>query len=447
MDNHRSLDSEIFALAIPAFATLVSEPLLLMADSAIIGHLGTTQLAGLGIAANVLGVLTGLCLFLAYGTTATVARKLGARDLAGALSGGFDGLVLAVVLGLLLCSGLQLGVGPVISLYGVAPDISAAAHTYLRISALGLPSLLVMLASTGVLRGLQDTRTPLYVAVGTNLANIGLNVLLVYGFDLGIAGAATGTVISQTAAAIFLTAVVLRGARRVGAHLRLRVWGVLQAAREGFWLLLRTLSLQIALTATTVVAAAGGAVVLGSHQIANSIWVFLAFALDAIAIAAQAIIGRYLGAEDVAAVRALTRRMIGWGFLCGVVFGVLLAVGRPLYIRIFTPDQAVRDLVAQVILVIAITAPIAGIVMVLDGVLIGAGDGRYLAVAGFIATAVYLPLAIAVDFAGAGLVSLWIAYMIWVVARAVTLALRARGTRWMRTGATISATSSDISGE
>ena len=432
----RALDREIFALAAPTFATLVSEPLLLLADSAIVGHLGTEQLAGLGIAGNVLGVLVGLSIFLAYGTTGSVARRLGAGDRVGALTAGFDGMVLAVLVGVLLAGLLEAVLVGVIGLYDVSPGVADQAQTYLRIAALGLPGVLLTLASTGVLRGLQDTRTPLYVVIATNLANIGLNLLLVYGLGLGIAGSALGSLLAQSSAAVVLAAVVVRGMRRNHAPLELRPGGVLHAARTGVWLVLRTAALQAGITLTTVVAAGLGVVALAAHQVSMSIWTLLAFALDAIAIAGQAIIGRNLGAGDVALGRAMTRRMIGWGILFGVGFGLLVVLARPLYVGLFSPDPAVQSLLSRVLLVMGLATPIAGVVFVLDGVLIGAGDGRYLALAGLIALLAYVPAALIVQRTGAGLVWLWVAYGWYVTARMLTLLWRIRGSAWLRTGAT-----------
>ena len=431
----RRLDREIFWLALPTFATLVSEPLLLLADSAIVGHLGTTELAGLGIAANVLGIVTGLCIFLAYGTTGTVARRLGAGDRAAALAGGVDGLVLAVGLGMLLAVALEVALPVVIGAYGVSDDVGAAATSYLRVAALSIPSILLLLAGTGVLRGLQDTRTPLYVAVATNLANVALNLAFVYGLGLGIAGSALGTLVAQTAAGLFVAVVVVRGARREHSRLAFRPAGVLAAARSGSWLIARTATLQVAITITTVVAATGGAVALASHQIVTSLWTLLAFALDAIAIAGQAIIGRLLGAGEVATGRAMTRRMVGWGVVCGLAFGLLVLLSRPLYVGIFTPDPEVQQLVGRVLVVVALVTPVAGVVFVLDGVLIGAGDGRYLALAGLLALLAYLPMALAVHATQAGLLWLWVAYGGFMAARMTTLLLRARGDTWARVGA------------
>lgn len=431
----RRLDREIVSLALPTLATLVSEPLLLIADSAIVGHLGTNQLAGLALAANVLGVLTGLSIFLAYATTGTVARRLGAGERSSALSGGFDGLVLAVGLGVVLCLALQAAIPAVTGAYDVTPAVAVAATTYLRIAAFGLPSVLLLLAGTGVLRGLQDTRTPLRVVIGANLANIGLNLLLVYGVGLGIAGSALGTLIAQTGAAVVVAAVVLRRMRAARAPARLRPGGVLRAARAGGWLVLRTATLQGAVTLTTLVAATAGTAALAAHQVVTSLWVLLAFALDAVAIAGQSLIGRALGAGDVALGRALTRRMLGWGVTAGVVFGLVVWLGRPLYVGLFSPDPGVQQLVGRVLLVVVVVTPVAGVVYVLDGVLIGAGDGRYLAGAGLVALLGYVPLALTVGHTDAGLVWLWVAYGGFMLARAVTLSLRARTDRWLRVGA------------
>ncbi|MGI8458318.1 MAG: MATE family efflux transporter [Propionibacteriaceae bacterium] len=429
------VDREILALALPTFATLVSEPLLLLADSAIVGHLGTVPLAGLGIATNVIGVLVGLSVFLAYGTTGAVARRVGAGDPRAAVAGGLDGMVLAVLVGTGLAVVLQVLLPTVVGWYDTGPDVAAAATAYLRIAACGLPSVLLLLASTGVLRGLQDTRTPLYVAVATNLANIGLNVLLVYGLGLGIAGSALGTLVAQTSAAVVLAAVVLRGARRQHAELRFRPGRVLAAARQGGWLILRTASLQIGVTLATRTAAGFGGVALATHQVTTSIWALLVFALDAVAIAAQAIVGRYLGAGDVTAVRRLTRRMIGWGVGTGLGFGLLLALARPLYDGLFSSDPEVQQLLARVLLVLALGTPVAGVVFVLDGVLIGAGDARYLALAGALALAAYLPLVLLVNRFDAGLVWLWAAWVGYLVARMITLLVRSGGSSWLRTGA------------
>ena len=419
----------------PAFATLVSEPLLILADSAIVGHLSTASLAGLGIAANLLTLLVGLSVFLAYSTTATVSRRLGAGDLTGALARGQDGMVLGLLVGLGLAVGLSALAGPLTGLYATDPTVHAEATRYLHVAACGLPGVLVMLASTGVLRGLQDTRTPLYVTVSANLANIGLNLLLVYPVGLGIVGSATGTAVSQLAAGGFLAWRVRVTAARAGVPWQVRPARVLQTAREGGWLVLRTAELQLAITSTTVVAAGLGAATLAAHQVVTGLWSLLALALDAVAIAGQAIVGRWLGAGDTVRARRLAGRMIVWGMLAGLAFGVVLVALRHVYVGLFTPDPAVQALIVAALLVFAVVAPINGVVFVLDGVLIGAGDARYLALAGLVAVAAYLPIVLSVHLTGAGLTWLWAGYGCYMVARLIVLVVRFRGSAWMRTGA------------
>ncbi len=430
-------DREIFRLAVPAFAALVSEPLFLLADAAIVGHLGTAQLAGLGIAGAVLQTLLGVFVFLAYGTTASVARQLGAGDRRRALAQGVDGLWLALALGLLtLLVGVALA-EPIVTLFGPDPAVSTHAVTYLRISSLGLPAMLLVLAATGVLRGLLDTRTPLMVAIAANVANVVLNLALVYGAGLGIAGSAIGTVLAQVGAAVALMVVVVRGARGYGAPLTPDLTGIRTAGRLGVPLLMRTLTLRAALLVTTYVATAQGAASLAAHQVAFTLWTFLAFALDAIAIAAQALTGRTLGAGDVASTRALTRRMMGWGIVSGVVTGGLLFGTRDLLAPLFTPDPAVQGLLTAVLVVAALQQPVAGVVFVLDGVLIGAGDGAYLAWAGVITLACFVPLALLVLASSGGLLWLWAAFGAFMTARLVTLVVRERGDVWLVTGAAI----------
>jgi putative MATE family efflux protein len=439
----RAQDREIWRLAVPAFLTLAAEPLFLLADAAIVGHLGTAPLAGLGIAAAVLQTVVGLCVFLAYGTTASVARHLGAGDTRGALAQGIDGLWLAVVIGAVsTVVGVAL-TDQLVGLFGAGPEVTEQAATYLRIALLGVTPLLVMLATTGVLRGLQDTRTPLYVAVGGNVLNVLLNLALVYGLDLGIAGSAWGSVLAQVASAGVLAAVVVTAARREHAPLRPDRPGILAAARAGVPLVVRTLTLRAALLVTTyavTLAAAdvtGQTVDLATHQLAFTLWTFLAFVLDSIAIAAQALTGRYLGAGDVAGTRAVTDRMVRWGLWSGVVTGLALASASPLLGPLFTADEAVHERLVAVLVVAALGQPIAGVVFVLDGVLIGAGDGRYLAWGGVVVLAVYAPVALLAVLAGGGLLAVWTAFAgLFMGARLVILLRRARGEAWLVTGIT-----------
>ncbi|WP_413758189.1 MATE family efflux transporter [Streptomyces sp. MMBL 11-3] len=434
--SRRRHDREIVALAVPAFGALIAEPLFLMADTAIVGHLGTAQLAGLGVASALLATAVSVFVFLAYATTAAVARRVGAGDLPAAIRQGMDGIWLALLLGLAVIVVVLPTAPAVVELFGSSDTAAPYAVTYLRISALGIPAMLVVLAATGVLRGLQDTRTPLYVAVAGFVANGVLNVALVYGAGLGIAGSAWGTVIAQFAMAAAYLVVVVRGARRHGASLRPDAAGIRACARAGAPLLVRTLSLRAILMIATAVAARLGDADIAAHQIILSLWSLLAFALDAIAIAGQAIIGRYLGAGDALGARQVCRRMVEWGIGVGVVLGGLMIAARPLFLPLFTGDSTVHDTALPALLVVALAQPICGVVYVLDGVLMGAGDGPYLARAMLLTLAVFAPAALLVPVFGGGLTALWAAMTLMMTVRMLTLWLRTRSGRWVVTGAT-----------
>ncbi|MCT9076440.1 MATE family efflux transporter [Streptomyces fulvoviolaceus] len=432
----RQHDREIVALAVPAFGALVAEPLFVMADSAIVGHLGTAQLAGLGVASALLMTAVSVFVFLAYATTAAVARRVGAGDLPAAIRQGMDGIWLALLLGAAVIAVVLPTAPAIVELFGTSDTAAPYAITYLRISALGIPAMLVVLASTGVLRGLQDTKTPLYVAVAGFIANGALNAGLVYGADLGIAGSAWGTVIAQFGMAAAYLVVVVRGARRHGASLRPDAAGITASAQAGVPLLVRTLSLRAILMIATAVAARLGDADIAAHQIILSLWSLLAFALDAIAIAGQAIIGRYLGADDTEGARQACRRMVEWGLAVGIALGTLVVISRPLFLPLFTSDSLVKDAALPALVIVALSQPICGVVFVLDGVLMGAGDGPYLAWAMVLTLAVFTPVALLVPGLGGGLTALWAAMTLMMAVRMLTLWLRARSGRWLVTGAT-----------
>jgi putative MATE family efflux protein len=427
-------DGEILRLAVPAFGSLVAEPLFLLGDSAIVGRIGTVPLGGLGVASQALSTLVGISIFLAYGTTAAVARQLGAGNHRAAIRQGIDGLWLAAVIGaVVLAAGWPLA--PAIAgAFGGSAAVTAQAAIYLRISLIGAPAMLAVLAGTGVLRGLQDTRTPLTVAVAANLVNLALNATFVLGLHWGIAGSAWGTVIAQLGAALVYLTVVGRGARRAGVSFAPDRAGVRGAAFAGGSLVLRTLALQATLVIVTAIAARQGNAAIAANQVAFRIWNLLTLALDAIAIAGQAITGRHLGAGDAAAARAATSRMIAWGAAYGVAFGLAVLAARPLLPGLFDAAPDVRRLLLSVLFIVAAVQPVSGVVFVLDGVLIGAGDQDYLAVAGLVTLAVF-GAAVAVLVPGRGLVALWIAFSAWMLARLVTLTARARSSRWLVTGA------------
>ncbi|NYE95990.1 putative MATE family efflux protein [Psychromicrobium silvestre] len=435
----RGINRQILRLALPAFGALIAEPLFLIADSAIVGHLGVDALAGVGLASTLLQTAVGLLVFLAYSTTPAVARLIGAGRQREAIAVGRDGIWLAALLGAVIAILGFFAAEPLLRLMGAQGAVLEQAGVYLKFSMPGVPAMLLVLAATGVLRGLQDTRTPLLVAGVGFALNAALNYLLVYSAGLGVAGSAIGTSIAQWVMAAVYLLIVLGTARKhrlsIGPHWR----GVASLTSVGGWLLLRTLSLRAAILATVLVATAQGPVNLAAHQIAMTIFSFLAFALDAIAIAAQALIGKELGASNLPTVRALTRRMVLWGLGFGVLTGALVLLSAPWLGWIFSSDVSVHEALATALIVLGISQPVAGFVFVLDGVLIGAGDARYLALAGMLALMLYAPLLYWVSSADlegpVALAWLWAAFAGgYLLARALTLGLRARTSAWHRTG-------------
>lgn len=431
LGSRHPLDREIFRLAGPTLAALVAEPLFLLVDTALVGHLGDASLAGLALAGSVLQAAVGMLVFLAYATTPAVARLIGAGDRRAAVRAGVDGVWLAIAVGVVLLLLGLLFAPAAVELFPSTLHVAAAATTYLSISIWGLPAMLLVLAATGLMRGLQDTQTPLVIITIGFAVNAALNVVFIYGFGWGIAGSAFGTVVAQWGMAALFIARVVRAARASGAPLRPALAGVTFAATSGGWLLLRTASLRLAMLATVFAGSLLGVPQLAALQIALSVFSLLAFVLDALAIAGQAMIGHGFGAANRGRVTAIVRRLIRFGLLAGVALGLVIAALSPVLGFVFTSDSAVIFALVPIVLIMAIGVPLSGFVFVLDGVLIGAGDSRYLAFTGLVNVALYLPLlwfAVRLD----SLPALWCAFCIgYIGARAVTLALRIRGVRWL----------------
>ena len=435
----RQIDRRIAGLAIPALGALVAEPLFLLVDSALVGHLGMSALAGLAVASAILQTAVGLMVFLAYSTTPLVARRRGAGDLRGAVQAGIDGLWLALAIGAIVGTLMWLISGQLVGLFGVDAETAEQARIFLSVSCLGIPAMLVVFAASGLLRGLQDTRTPLAVATIGFAVNALLNWWFIYGLGWAIAGSAWGTVLAQWGMVLVYLAVIVRHAVRAGAGFLPRRDGLGHAGRTGGWLFIRTLGLRAALLATVFAATSHGTAATAGYQIVFTIFSTAAFALDALAIAAQALVGDALGARDAARARLITRRTVFWGVASGAAIGLVLALSSPLLGRVFTSDEAVLGILPPALFVLGISLPLGGLVFVLDGILMGAGDARYLAWTSLVNLAVYLPilwaLTRAVPSGTPALVALTAGFtVVFMLARAVTLGIRARSDSWVRLG-------------
>ena len=428
-------DRTIARLAVPALGALVAEPLYILADTAVVGHLGTPQLGGLAVASTILLTGFSIFIFLAYGTTATVARLLGAGQQQDAARQAIQGLWIAVVFGVLIAAVVYPLSPALAELFTDSENVRTNAVVYLRISLAGLPAALIMLAGVGYLRGGQDTRRPLYVALGTALFNLVFEAVLIYGLGFGIGASALSTVVAQWIGALIFIRWIAASARSLGVGFGPDRAAIGQLGRAGLHLLVRTAALRGATLLGTAVAGHISADALAAHQIAFNLWMLLALVLDAIAIAGQALVAQALGRADTTTSRQVSVRMIELSTALGVILGILLIALSPLLARFFSSDPAVRGLAAFLLLWIAALQPISGAVFALDGILIGAGDQRYLARAMAAAFAVFLPLIVAVDALDYGIGWVWAATAVFMAARLWGLAARFAGDEWAVTGA------------
>jgi putative MATE family efflux protein len=431
--DERTLTRRITALALPALVVLAAEPLYVLVDTAVVGHLGRVPLAAVAVGGTVMSVAVWFGTLMAYGTTGRAARRFGAGDRPAAVAEGVQASWLALATGLLLVLLGQLFAEPVTRALAGDPQAAEAAAGWLRIAVLGAPGLLLAAAGNGWMRGVQDTRRPLIYVLGANVLSAALCPLLVYGAGWGLTGSAVANVVAQTiTGGLFLRAIIREHAplrpspRIIGRQLVL-----------GRDLLIRGAAFQACWLSATAVAARFGVAAVGAHQIGLQLWFFCALALDAVAIAAQSLVGAALGAGDSGSAREVARKVTAVGGAAGVAFAILAAAGAGVVPGWFTSDQAVHDQAAIVWPWFVGMLPFAGVVYALDGVMIGAGDVGYLRTMTLAAALLgFLPaiwLAYALDW---GLAGVWAGLALFTLIRLVMLLIRWRGARWAVLGAT-----------
>lgn len=419
-------DRRILKLAVPALGALAVEPLYVLTDTAIVGRLGTDQLAGLAVAASVLGIVFGGSNFLTYGATERVARRIGAGDGPGAADVGVQTMWLAAIVGVVVAPLLAIGARPICRVFGADGGVLDQAATYLSISAIGIPFMLVTLGTQGVLRGASNYTTPLWILLASNAANLALEVTMVYGLDLGVAGSAWSTVISQVAAAIAFVLLVRRQIRP--ATQRRPAWrGMAPLMTAGRHLLLRVGSMLVITSGSAAVAARIDDPTLAAHQIGMSLFFFTALTLDALAIPAQTLIAEDLGRADRGAAAHVARRAVVMSISVGVVLGVVTAALSPVLPHLFTNDAAVLDRATGAVLWLAVLMLPAAVAFAYDGVLIGAGDYRFLGRAALGYTLALIPLAaIVLTWPELGIAGIWLGVTVWMLMRASVNHWRAR---------------------
>ena len=436
---NRHLDHEIARLALPSLGSLLAQPLLVATDSVMVGNLGTEPLAGLSLSSTILSTVVGLCIFLAYATTAATARYVGAGKMRRAMRQGMDGIWLGLGLGLLLAATLFAFAPQVLRAFGASPAIVSAGTTYLRLAALGLPGMLLNLAATGTVRGLGDTKIPFKVAIFGSLINIPLNYVFIYPIGWGLAGAAIGTATAQTIMGLWLGGVVVKRAREHSVSLVPRGAGVLRALKDSVPLIVRTVVLRVSILLEIAAATRLGTEALAANQITMTVWNFAIYGLDALAMAAQILVGQALGGGNRARVHGVLHRCLYRGFTVGALIGILMAASSPFLPRLMSSDAYVLRLALISLIIMAFATPLASIAYILDGVLIGAGDLRALAWLMVVTLIAYTPAGLAVLFWGSGLWGfawLWIGYgFVFLGTRALVTWFRARGEAWITLGA------------
>lgn len=436
-----SVNRRILALAVPTFGQLIAEPTFILIDTAIVGHIGDAALAGLSVGSTIILTTVGLCVFLAYGTTSQVARLIGAGRRREGLEAGIDGLWLAFIIGMVVSGAIFAAAEPLCAAMGARGDVLVNAVAYLRAIVFGLPGMLLVYAANGIFRGLQKVRITLVAAAGGAVLNTVLDLLFVFALGWGIAGSGAATLIAQWFMGVFLLIPALAWARADGASWRPRLGGILHTAGDGAPLFVRTLALRASMVGTVVLATHMGTQVLAGYQAVNSSWNFVINMLDAIAIAGQTLVATELGAGRRTQARAMTDATGRAGLIGGTVIGIALATVGVFAAPLFSPTATVQHLIVVGMIVLAVFLPLGGWMWALDGILIGAGDYRYLAVGCTATTAVYLPALVGVNALDGWLITgdiartvvLWaVINVLFVGGRALCNGLRIRADRWMR---------------
>ena len=417
-----SYDGEIFRLALPALGTLAADPLVTLVDTAYVGRLGAKSLASLGIAAAIFGIAFAIANCLPYGVTPLTAAAAGSGDEVRAGRVARGAIFIAVVAGLIVMVILLLTAAPTARLLGASADLIDGTVTYIRIRSTALPAVLLVLAAHGIYRGHQDTRTPLVVSVGVSVLNLILDPIMIFGANLGLAGAAWATVVAQWAGA--LTFVVLM-ARRDRQHLKLTIgrgFSLRPLFSAGAALFVRVSSLIVTFSVATAVAARLGTAAVAGHHVAYQLWLFLSLVVDALAIAAQARIGAYLGAGEGERAKEISDRLLGMGLIFGTGLGIALGIAAPWVPRWFSSDPEVVAAAGAVYVFVAVSQPLNAVLFVWDGIAIGAQAFAYLAWSSLVAGVLGVSVLLLVLPLGLGLTGVWWALLIFMLVRSSALA-------------------------
>jgi MATE family multidrug resistance protein len=416
----RSPHKTLLSMSLPVLLSLVAEPLTGLVDTAFVARLGAESLAALGAGTVALSSIFWVFNFLGIGTQTEVAQAYGRNELQRTAEIGGLAIVLSAAIGGLMMLGGILLVPFVSTVMGAEGAVHDFASQYIQVRLFGAPAVLISLAVFGILRGLQDMRTPLWVAVSINLLNIILDPLLIFGYGpfprLGILGAGLASVISQWLGALWATAVVLR---RLGLPARFRMGDIIKLFQIGRDLFVRTGLLTVFFIFTTRAATRIGPDAGAAHQAIRQVWVFTALFLDAFAITGQSLIGFFIGPGRLAQARRVARLVCFWSLATGIFLSVCMLLGQNWVVRLLLPPSA-TTLFFSAWLMAVISQPINALAFATDGIHWGTGDFGFLrnvmiSATAFGGIAIYL----LDETAPGALTWIWLITAMWITIRAV----------------------------
>ena len=422
----------LLALTASAFLVLAAEPLYLLVDTAVVGHLGARALGALGIGTTLMALLAIVGSFVEYGTTSRAARWFGRGRRDRAIDEGLQASYLAVGIGLVVVAIGQLCAGQLVRIMtGSSSTLAGPAETWFRVALCGMPMVLLVLAGNGWMRGVQETRAPVTIVLTANGMSAAAAPVLVYVCHLGLVGSAWANLGAQVvAAALFMRALHREASSTKPDRTVMRAQLVL-----GRDLIARSAAFQAAFLVATSVAARMGEAQVAAHQIGMQLWEFTALLLDSFAIAAQSLVGAALGASNPREARSLAVRVSRWGAGAGLGFAAVYAAGWVVLPRLFSSSPAVWHQAHIVWPWFVGMLPAAGVVFALDGVLIGAGDVAFLRTITIVAAlGGFIPLALAAARFDWGIGGVWAGLTSFIAVRLIGMVLRARTDRWMALG-------------
>ncbi|MEA1025338.1 MATE family efflux transporter [Corynebacterium pseudotuberculosis] len=416
----------ILRLALPALGVLAATPLYLLFDTAVVGTLGAASLAALGAGTTIYAQVTTQLTFLSYGTTARSARLFGAGKKKEAVAEGVQATWLALFVGTVLAVTIFLGAPQFTFWLSGSSEVSSAATSWLRVTAAGIPLVLIIMAGNGWLRGVQNTRLPLLFTLSGIFPGMVLVPILVGRY--GLVGSAWANIVGITITSFLFIACLFRmheGSVQPN-------WSIMRSQLTlGRDLILRSLSFQISFLSAAAVAGRFGPESLAAHQVLLQLWSFLTLVLDSLAIAGQMLTGAALGAKDVARARRVGQVSVLYSTMFGIALAVIFAAGFQVIPGIFTSDEGVLQEISgprwQLVLMIVL----GGVVFAFDGVLLGAADAAYLRTVSLLSVLVgFLPGVWLALLFNAGLVGVWWGLVSFISIRMIAGVWRFYSMKW-----------------